>query len=94
MAMLDDVKVALRITHSALDSEINDLIAAARQDLILAGVLPAKANSSTDALIKRAITTYVKGNFGFDNPDHDRLVMAYDKLKTHLTLSWDYTRTT
>jgi uncharacterized phage protein (predicted DNA packaging) len=92
MAMLDDVKIALRVSHSALDSEINDLIAAARQDLILSGVLPAKANSNTDALIKRAIVTYVKANFGFDNPDHERLVMAYEKLKTHLTLSADYTQ--
>jgi hypothetical protein len=32
MAMLADVKVALRITHTALDTEITDLIAAARQD--------------------------------------------------------------
>jgi uncharacterized phage protein (predicted DNA packaging) len=91
MAMLTDVKIALRITHSALDIEINDLIASARQDLILAGVLSAKANSNTDSLIKRAITTYCKAYFGFDNPDYDRLVAAYDKLKAHLTLSGDYT---
>jgi uncharacterized phage protein (predicted DNA packaging) len=91
MAMLDDVKVALRIAHSATDTEINDLIAAARQDLILAGVLASKANSNTDALVKRAISTYVKAHYGMDNPDHDKLVMAYEKLKTHLTLSGDYT---
>lgn len=91
MAMLDDVKIALRVSNSALDSEINDLIAAARQDLLLAGVLSAKANSNTDALIKRCITTYAKAHFGFDNPDHERLVVAYDRLKMHLTLSGDYT---
>ena len=91
MAMLDDVKVTLRVSHTALDSEINDLIAAARQDLILAGVTASKANSSTDALIKRAVNTYVKAHFGFDNPDHERLVSAYNQLKLHLTLAGDYT---
>jgi uncharacterized phage protein (predicted DNA packaging) len=91
VAMLDDVKVALRVSHTALDGEISDLIAAARQDLILSGVSAAKANSSTDALIKRAVTTYVKAHFGYDNPDADRLLMAYDRLKAHLTLAGDYT---
>ena len=91
MAMLDDVKVALRVSHSALDGEINDLLASARQDLILSGVLATKANSNSDVLVKRALVTYVKAYFGFDNPDYDRLVAAYEKLKAHLTLSGDYT---
>jgi uncharacterized phage protein (predicted DNA packaging) len=91
MAMRDRVKVALRVSHTALDSEIDHLIAAARQDLILSGVTSAKANSDTDALVERAIMTYVKANFGYDNPDADRLMMAYDRLKAHLTLAGDYT---
>jgi uncharacterized phage protein (predicted DNA packaging) len=91
MAMLDDVKIALRVSHTALNSEITDLIAAARQDLILAGVLPAKANSDSDALIKRAVTTYVKAHFGYDNPDHERLISAYTHLKMSLLLGDDYT---
>jgi uncharacterized phage protein (predicted DNA packaging) len=91
MAMLDDVKIALRVSHTALNSEITDLIAAARQDLILSGILPAKANSDTDALIKRVVITYVKAHFGYDNPDHERLISAYHQLKLHLTLAGDYT---
>lgn len=91
MAIVDDVKVALRVSHTALDSEINDLIVAARQDLILSGVTSAKANSTTDALIKRAIVTYCKAHFGWDNPDAERLLQAFDRLKSHLTLSGDYT---
>lgn len=91
MAMLDDVKVALRVSHTALDGEITDLIAAARQDLVLSGVLPAKANNDSDALIKRAIVTYAKAHFGLDNPDYERLLSAYLQLKTHLTLAGDYT---
>jgi uncharacterized phage protein (predicted DNA packaging) len=91
MAMLDDVRLALRVSHTALNSEISDLIAAARQDLILSGITPAKANSDTDSLIKRAVVTYVKAHFGWDNPDHERLLRAYHQLKLHLTLAGDYT---
>jgi uncharacterized phage protein (predicted DNA packaging) len=90
MALLDDVKIALRISHTALDGEINDLIAAARQDLVLSGVLPIKV-TSTDPLIKRAIITYVKAHFGYDNPDHERLLAAYTHLKMSMTLAGDYT---
>lgn len=90
MAILDDVKLALRIINIAFDGEIMDLIAAARQDLILSGVTTLKANDDTDPLIKRAIITYCKANFGYDNPDADRLLKSYEMLKMHLTLAEDY----
>lgn len=88
--LFDSIKVVLRISHNALDGEISDLIAAARQDLILSGVLSAKANDDSDPMIKRAITVYVKAHFGYDNPDHERLLAAYNMLKNHLTLSQEY----
>lgn len=91
MGLIDSVKLALRVSATAFDGEINDLISAARQDLILSGILTSKANNEEDALIKRAIIVYVKAHFGFDNPDHERLLAAYDLLKSHLTLAGDYT---
>ncbi|CAM3876428.1 head-tail connector protein [Cohnella lubricantis] len=92
MALLDDVKLALRISSSAFDSEVTDLIDASRADLKLSGVLAVKADAEApDALIKRAVVTYAKANFGFDNPDADRLRDAYNMLKAHLTLSQEYT---
>lgn len=89
MAILADVKVALRIaaTTNDFDTEIQDLIDSATADLELAGVISADV---TDSLIKRAVITYVKANFGYDNPDADRLQKAYDMLKMHLTLSAGY----
>jgi len=90
MAILDDVKIALRITNTAFDTEILNLIEAARYDLILAGVTTLKANDDTDPLIKRAIVAYCKTNFGFDNPDADRLLKSYEMLKMHLALAEDY----
>lgn len=91
MALIDDVKLALRITSSAFDNEVEDLIKAARQDLILSGVSSNKANDDTDPLIKRAIVVYCKANFGYDNSEAERFQQSYDMLKAHLTLSLEYT---
>jgi len=65
MALLDDVKLALRISPTiiAYDDEVQDLIEAAKADLKLSGVDPAKLDES-DPLIKRAIVTYCKAHFG------------------------------
>lgn len=91
--ILGDAKVALRISKATtmFDDEINDLVAAAQMDLQLAGVLPGKVQNDTDPLIKRALIVYCKANFGFDNPDADRLQASYTSLKAHLTLSQEYT---
>jgi len=91
MAMLDDIKDVLRVSGTTLNTEVTDLIAAARTDLILSGVLATKANSDTDALIKRAISTYCKANFGWDNPEAERFQSSYNMLKNHLCLSSEYT---
>ena len=92
MALIDDVKLALRITNSAFDSEVQDLIAAARDDLKLSGVAKEKADATDpDPLIKRAIITYVKAHFGYDNTEAERFQRSYDMLKAHLTLSQEYT---
>lgn len=89
MALLDDVKKTLRIGAATtdFDGEIQDLIDAVKADIALAGVV---AVDDTDPLIKRAIATYCKANFGYDNPDAERLQKSYDMLKAHLTLAQDY----
>lgn len=87
--MLTEVKKRLRITSNAFDDEVQDLIDAAQADLQLSGVHATKI-SATDPLIKRAVVVYCKANFGYDNPDADRLQQSYDLIKQHLTLSSDY----
>ncbi len=89
--MLDEVKLVLRINAYAFDVEVQDLIDAARADLVLSGVTQEKANSDDDPLIKRAIKTYCKANFGWNNPDAEKLHDSYEALKTHLSSSKDYT---
>lgn len=86
--MLEAVKLALRISNPAYDDEIIDLIEAARLDLKLSGVN--FTNEDEDALIKRAIITYCKANFGYDNEEADRFQNAYLLLKQHLSLAGDY----
>ena len=87
MALIDDVKKALRITSLAFDTEVTDLINAAKADLTLSGV---DTLVETDPLIKRAIITYCKAHFGYDNPDALRLMESYESLKKHLVISTDY----
>ncbi|MGG3920691.1 head-tail connector protein [Geobacillus thermodenitrificans] len=87
--MLESVKLALRVTVSDFDEEIQDLIDAAKRDLEIAGVAKDKI-VDTDKLIRRAIITYCKANFGYDNPEAERFQQSYDMLKQHLSLSYDY----
>lgn len=87
MALLDDVKATLRITSTSFNTEVTDLIAAAKQDLTLTGI---NCEDETDSLIKRAIITYCKGNFGYNNQEAERFLESYEKLKAHLALSGDY----
>lgn len=88
--LLDDVKETLRVSGNDLDTEIYDLIKAAKADLQLGGVLKSKV-VDTDPLIKRAIVVYCKANFGWDNPEAEKFRDSYDMLKTQLTLSTEYT---
>lgn len=88
--MLEKIKLALRIDDNDLDSEINDEIEAAKADLILSGVL--KENIiDDDPLIIRAIKIYCKIEFSSSEQEAERYKNSYDMLKSHLTLSSDYT---
>lgn len=67
MTILEKVKLALRISHTALDSDIEDTINTARLEMIRAGVSSNKANSDDD-LINMAIKTYCLSVYA-NNPD-------------------------
>lgn len=85
--MLEKVKLALRITTTAFDSELNGLIDAAKLDLGVAGVIVPQA---ADAILTLAITTYCKLHFG--EPDnYDRLKASYDEQKAQLSMASGYT---
>jgi len=85
--MLEKVRLALRITTTAFDSELTDLINAAYVDLGIAGV---ENKEETDPIIIRAVTTYCRMNFG-EVSDYDRLKASYDEQKAQLSMASDYT---
>ena len=87
MALIDDVRLALRITTTAFDNELTVLINAAKLDLGIAGVtLPAEL----DAICNVAIITYCKVHFGQPD-DYDRLKASYDEQKAQLSMATGYT---
>ena len=86
MSLLNQVKMALRVTTTAFDSEIEDLIDAAELDIGLAGVI----NVEADPLITRAIITYCRLHFGQPD-DFDRLKKSYDEQKAQLGMATMYT---
>lgn len=87
--MLAKVKLALRITTDAYDTDIQGLIDAAGLDLGIAGVvLPA----TLDAICERAIITYCKLHFlGLSDNEWDRLKASYDEQKAQLSMATGYT---
>lgn len=89
LTLLQKTKMALRITVDAYDSDLTDLINAAKLDLGIAGVtLP----SSLDAICERAIITYCKVHFSaLTDGEYARLKASYDEQKAQLVTATGYT---
>lgn len=85
--MLDKVKMALRIKTDAYNDELNDLVAAAKQDLGIAGVI---VPDEYVEIVGRAIVTYCKMSFGLPE-DYDRLKKSYDEQKAQLSTATGFT---
>lgn len=87
MAIIDKVKTALRVSTTAYDDEIQDLIDAAQIDLQIAGVV---VPAALDPIVTRAIITYCKMSFGLPD-DYDRLKASYDEQKAQLSTATGWT---
>ncbi len=90
MTILQAVKIALRISTDSFDAELTELIDAARADMRLAGIVNLDPD---DPLIRRAIITYCRLNFGQPD-DYDRLKASYDEQKRQMGMATGYTRWT
>ena len=101
--MLKECRQALRITTDAYDGELCSLMTAAARDLEIAGVvLPGTvafteendawqdAGTLTDALVLRAILTYVRAHFGSPR-DYEQLKESYNTQKVQLMHATGYT---
>ena len=86
--VLEAVKLALDVTAEEYDSEITDLIAAAKLDMKASGVDVDTLGS--DKLVLQAIKTYCRMNF--QSPaDYDRLAHSYEQQLTKLMHATGYT---
>lgn len=93
MALLDDVKVTCRVTSTAFDVELADLIQAAFADLGITDISESLlTEGSCPPLVKRAVLTYCKMNFGeVEDGVYDRLKTSYDEQKAQMLMSSTYT---
>ena len=91
-ALIQSAKLVLRLHTNAFDSEISDLVEACVADLEHRNALRAEqlAAFPVDPLIKRAIMTYVRANFGTPE-DPDRLKADYDEQKATLMMTTGFT---
>ncbi len=87
MALIDEVRKALRITGDDFDDEITEIIESAKKDLQISGV---EKIEEDDPLIKRSIILFAKSNFGMSNPESEKFYKQYERLKITMALSVDY----
>ena len=102
--MLNEVKLALRLTETAYDAEVASVLMAGANDLKIAGVNLggvisfSVANNQvvdnctvTDELVKRALITYARLHFFMSPKEYSQLKESYDEQKIQLMHSTGYT---
>ena len=88
LTLLEKAKNAIGVTDTEYDDEITDLIAAAKQDLHISG--NTQKDAEEDPLIRRAIITYVKANFGAPE-NYQQLLASYEMQKAQMMYATGYT---
>lgn len=95
MALLEEVKVACRVTTTDYDGELEALIYAALADIGITDVSGEFLRvEDTPPLIVQAIKTYCRLYFPYTTEGadmRDRLKAAYDEQKAQLLMSSAYT---
>lgn len=94
MALIDEVKTALRVTISddAIDLQIQSLIDAAKEDLKFTSDISSDLveQEETPALIKQAIVLFVKMNWTDNIDEAEKLRRSFDLMKGSLAMSSFY----
>ena len=81
MALIDDVRVSLRVVSDATDVEIQMWIDAAIADMRRCGVRDELLDGDPMApLVKSAVTCFVKGQYGYDNDEAERFMESYKMM--------------
>lgn len=85
-SLLTKVKTHLRISHSALDNDLQDTISACLADLKVCGVEAA----ATDPLILNAVKLYCRKEYTDDPSKAAEYQRRYDSLKSCLMMAGEY----
>lgn len=90
--LLRKIKTSIRITHTALDEDVEDTIAACLVDLRVVGLLEKKlaAGQDIDPLILNAVKMYCKASYTDDPAKAARYQAGYDALKSTLMMAEGY----
>lgn len=90
-SLLTKIKNSLRVTHTALDGDIEDTMAACVADLRVCGVqVPDELNESIDPLLLNAVKLYCKAGYTDDPNKAARFQAGYDALKSCLMMAEGY----
>ena len=84
---MSKIKLALRITHSALDEDIQADIAACLADLKVCGIVHAPED---DPLIYNAVKLYCRSIYTDDPAKGAEFLRRYDALKACLMMAEGY----
>lgn len=90
LPLLEKVKFAMRIDGNEHDDELSDSISTAKALLKEAGVVAEKIVDD-DPLIRKAIITYCKSDFGTDAKDGEKFAWSFEEQKKLLSLLQNYT---
>lgn len=78
MALLDDARLALRVTSNMTDVEVQLWIDAALADMKRVGIREELIDADNpSALVRGAVICYVKAQYGYDNSEAQRFMAAY-----------------
>lgn len=92
--LLEKIKLALRISTDAFDTELNALVDSCLADLGFAGISINEIGAPclTNPAVIMAVITFCKFNFGkIDSAEYDRLKASYDEQKKQMSMSTGFT---
>lgn len=88
MSLLDDAKLALRVSGTVFDAEIEMLVDAARADLRRIGVRERLLEEGYEnSLVRTAVCCYCKANFGYDVKERAQFEESYRRIAVDLANS-------
>ncbi len=88
MSLVDDAKLALRVSGTAFDAEIEMLVDAARADLRRIGVRERLLEEGYEnSLVRTAVCCYCKANFGYDVEERAQFEESYRRIAVDLANS-------